>query len=139
MKVKKLHSLAKIPTRAHSGDAGLDLYSITKEIISPGETKLIPTGIALEIPFGYVGLIWFRSGLSSKYSLKVAGGVIDASYRGEIVVILINLGKGAIAIEQGQKIAQLLIQKVELVDIEEVESLDSTDRGEKGFGSTDHL
>lgn len=134
--VKKLKPEAIIPTRAHAGDAGLDLYAIEPVLIPVDSLRQIRTGIGMEIPDGYVGLIWDKSGLSQNFKLKVFGGVIDSTYRGEIVVGLVNFGSGRYVIDAGQKIAQLLIQKIEPAKMIEVDSLEETARGEKGFGST---
>ncbi len=136
IEARKLHSEAKLPMRAHIDDAGLDLYSIEGCMLASGERRTVRTGIALSIPNGYAGLIWDKSGLAAKAGLKTMGGVIDASYRGEIQVILLNTSREEFRIEQGMKIAQLLIQKVELPDVCEVSELDVTIRGEGGFGST---
>lgn len=136
LKIKKLHPDAKLPTRAHSGDAGLDLYVYERISIKAGERKSIPLGIALEIPESYVGLIWDKSGLSHLHGLKNFGGVIDASYRGEIHVGIMNLSDKDFVFEKGHKIAQLLIQKVELPELIEAESLQETSRGGKAFGSS---
>lgn len=136
IKVKKVHPEAKIPNYAHPGDAGLDLYCLESFELAPMERKSIPTGLSLEIPHGYVGLVWDKSGLSQKYGLKAFGGVIDAGYRGEISIGLMNLSNTSFAFEKGHKIAQLLIQKIEYVEFEEVEELSETSRGEGGFGST---
>lgn len=136
LEVKKLNSEAKLPTRAHSDDAGLDLYSVEERILASGERHAVKTGIAVAIPMGYVGLIWDKSGLAVKAGLKTMGGVIDAAYRGEIMVIVANLSDAPYAIQKGSKIAQLLIQKVELPEVCEVSELDDTIRGESGFGST---
>lgn len=135
LKIKKLTQTAKLPTRGHEGDAGIDLYSDGEYLINSGETKAIPVGVALEIPFGYVGLIWDRSSLGSK-GLKTLGGVIDSGYRGEVKVLIHNLSQEAYKVEHNHKLAQILIQKVELLEIEEVESLSAAVRGENGFGST---
>lgn len=134
--VKKLIPEAKLPMRAHVDDAGLDLYSVEKCILQPGERRAIKTGIAMAIPAGYVGLIWDKSGVAAKGGVKTMGGVIDASYRGEVQVILSNLSDEAYNIEKGAKISQILIQKVELTEVCEVTELDATIRGEEGFGST---
>ncbi len=134
--VKKLHHDAKLPTYAHSFDAGMDLYSVEDFSVKSGEIIAVPTGIAMEIPKGYVGLIWDKSGLALKSGVKTMGGVVDSGYRGEIKVILTNLSSDALEIKKGQKIAQMLIQKVEQCEVHEVEKLSETDRAEKGFGST---
>lgn len=136
IKIKKIHPDAQIPKHAHSDDAGMDLFAIDAFEMSPQERKSIPIGIAIEIPEGYVGLIWDKSGLSHKYGLKNFGGVIDSGYRGEIHVGLMNLSNEKFKFEKGHKVAQLLIQKVEHIDFEEVEELSETKRGEGRFGST---
>jgi dUTP pyrophosphatase len=135
--VKKLNPHAKLPTFAHDSDAGMDLYCVEAITINPGERLgQIKTGIAVSIEEGYVGLIWDKSGISQKHGLKTLGGVVDAGYRGEILVGLINISDTAYSFEVGDKIAQLLIQKVEHPEIIEVESLEDTARGTGGFGST---
>jgi len=136
LEVKKLVSDAKLPVRAHSDDAGLDLFSLEEYKLHKGEKRLIRTGIALAIPTGFVGLIWDKSGMALKYGLKTLGGVIDAQYRGEVTVIMVNLGEEDFLVEKGAKIAQLLIQKVEFPEICEREELGDTLRSEAGFGST---
>ena len=136
LKIKKLHKDAIIPKHAHYNDAGMDLFAIDSFEMSPNERKSIPVGIAIEIPDGYVGLIWDKSGLSHKYGLKTFGGVIDSGYRGEICVGLMNLSNESFKFEKGHKIAQLLIQKVESIEFEEVKELNNTSRGQEGFGST---
>ena len=136
LNIKKLHPDAVIPARAHHDDAGLDVYTYEAFELQPGERKTIPTGIALAIPTGYVGLIWDKSSVPHKWGVKTMGGVIDASYRGEVGVIMINLSKETQNFEKGAKISQLLIQKVELPDVCEVSELDDTIRGAGGFGST---
>lgn len=136
LKIKKLHPNAKLPTYAHSGDAGFDLYAIESVIIPVGARILIGTGLAMEIPDGFVGLIWDKSGLSMVHGLKNLGGVIDAGYRGEIKVGVVNLSKEDYTIIAGHKVAQMLIQKVERAEIKEVVELHGTLRGHGGFGST---
>jgi len=136
LKVKRLAGEAKIPIYAHQGDAGLDLFSNEKITLLPGERKIIKTGIALEIPEGYTGLVWDKSGLSVNHGLKTLGGVVDAGYRGELMVGLINLSKDEYVLEKGHKVAQMLIQKVEKVVVDEVDRLRDTSRGGGGFGST---
>lgn len=135
LKIKKLHTDANLPTRAHSYDAGIDLYTYQIVTINPHETKMIPTGIALEIPENYVGLVWDKSSIGAK-GIKTLGGVIDAQYRGEINILLHNLNETAYTFEAGHKITQLLIQKVEFPELIEVEELSNTTRADGGFGST---
>lgn len=136
LQVKRLSEQAVLPSRAHPDDAGLDLFVSEDAVILSGERKTLRTGIALAIPSGHVGLIWDRSGLSAKQGLKTLGGVIDAGYRGEVLVTLQNLGDAPYALRTGDKVAQMLIQKVELPAVREVDELDDTDRGTKSFGST---
>jgi dUTP pyrophosphatase len=135
VRIKKIHPQAKLPQYSHQGDAGLDLYSVVEETIAPGEIKAIPTGIKMAIPSGYVGLIWDKSGLSLEGIHRVAG-VVDAGYRGEVKVVLANLGAKDFQVVAGMKIAQILIQPVETVKVIETDKLDPTSRGEGGFGST---
>ena len=129
-----------IPTRAHATDAGLDLrcghpFGV---ILKPGERSLVDTGIKVAIPAGYVGLIHPRSGWAHKYGITVnnAPGTVDAGYIGTIKVNLINHGQDDVSIDCGERIAQLLIQRVELPELELVDSLDTTTRGTAGHGST---
>ena len=134
--VKKLQPEAKLPERAHHNDAGMDLFSTEEGVIFRGQKKVFGTGVAMAIPDGYVGLIWDKSGLAAKHGLTCLGGVIDAQYRGEIFVTLANLGDEDYTITEGQKIAQMLIQRVKIPTLEEVDELDETERGEGKFGST---
>jgi dUTP pyrophosphatase len=135
LKVKKIHPEAKLPVYGHPGDAGFDLFSCVDLALGPGEVKAVPTGVKMAIPRGFVGLIWDKSGISLKGVHKLAG-VVDAGYRGEVQVVMINLGREAYAIKTGMKIAQMLIQPVHEVAIRETDDLDDTSRGEGGFGST---
>nr|WP_026161578.1 dUTP diphosphatase [Corynebacterium ciconiae] len=138
-KIKRLDPDLPLPVRAHRGDAGVDLYAADSLTLEPGERALIATGIALALPLGYVGLIHPRSGLGAKHGISVVNtpGTIDADYRGEIKVCLINHDpRESFDVTRGMRIAQLVIQKVELVEFEEVEELDETVRGEGGYGST---
>ncbi len=136
VEIKKINNDAKIPTYAHSGDAGMDVYSAERVVVKIGERAKVPTGIAMEIPGGFVGLVWDKSGISMNFGIKTLGGVVDAGYRGEVVIGVVNLSKEDYVIEKGDKIAQMLIQKIESPKIIEVEELSNTDRGENGFGST---
>lgn len=136
IQVKKLHPDAKIPNFAHPGDAGMDLYAVVDMILKPGERASVPTGVAMALPDGYVALVWDKSGVSHKFGVKVLGGVIDSGYRGEYLIGLVNLSQEDFEIKAGQKIAQLLIQKVEHPEMEEVAELDDTSRGDGRFGST---
>ncbi len=134
--IKKLHPDAKIPTFAHATDAGMDLYTLQALEIAPMMRTQVATGIAFEIPDGYVGLIWDKSGLSHKKGLKTLGGVVDAGYRGEVFVGVINLGSETITFDVGDKIAQMVLQKIEHPEIVEVAELADADRGTGAFGST---
>lgn len=140
IKLVKLSEEAKIPTYASSASAGADLYALTdgEVVLGSGETKLIHTGIALEIPQGYVGLIYARSGLATKRGLAPANkvGVIDSDYRGEIMVALHNHSLVPQSIENGERIAQLVIAPYLNAEFLQVEALCETERGEGGFGST---
>lgn len=136
LKVKRISPDAKLPNYSHPADAGLNIYANEEIIIPPQERRIISTGIAMAIPFGYVGLIWDRSSISSQIGLKILGGVIDAGYRGEIKVIIHNLTPQAYKVEKGLKIGQMLIQPVEQKEVVEVQELDETERGSGGFGST---
>ncbi len=136
LKVKKVHKDAVLPKFAHPGDAGMDLFALEDTVVLPGKISRIRTGVAMQIPDGYVGLCWDKSGLSMNQGIKTLGGVIDAGFRGELILGVINLGKEPYTFEKGHKVMQLLIQKVEHPEIEEVAELSDTSRGEGGFGST---
>lgn len=136
LRIKKTDKDAILPSYGHEDDAAFDMYSTEKVVLEPGKRHAFATGIAMQIPSGHVGLIWDRSSVGIKHGIKVLGGVIDASFRGEVKVGLVNLRQDAYTFEKGDKIAQMLIQKVERVDITEVEELSETVRGEGGFGST---
>ena len=136
LKIKKLNKEAVLPIYAHQDDAGFDLFSVEDVEILPQSRVQVPTGLAMEIPDGFVGLIWDKSGLSHKHGLKTLGGVIDAGYRGEIKIGIINLGSEKYILEKGHKVAQMIIQKREFCEIEEVLELSDTLRGEGSFGST---
>jgi dUTP pyrophosphatase len=138
IKVKKLKPDAKLPTHGHPGDAGVDLYCVEDVIFAPGKQERVHTGIAIEIPEGYVGLIWDKSSISFNLGLKVMGGVIDSSFRGEIVMNLLNTSNKEVLMPKDNKIAQMLIQKFEHCDILEVSELSETVRGEGREGSTGH-
>ncbi len=135
LKVKRIHPGAKLPSYAHPGDAGFDLFSSIDHDLAAGEVKAIPTGIQMAIPKGFVGLVWDKSGISLRSVHRLAG-VVDAGYRGEVQVVLANLGREPYAVKKGMKIAQMLIQPVETVEIMEADELDDTSRGPGGFGST---
>ena len=138
---KKLDVNAKVPTYGSSYSAGADLYALTNgETITflPGETKIIHTGIAMEIPEGYAGLIYARSGIANKRGLAPSNkvGVVDADYRGEIMVSLHNHSNETQEISDGERVAQMVIAPFLAVEYNEVEELTDTERGTGGFGST---
>ena len=140
IRVKKLNDRAILPTYGSVEAAGADLYACLEETVSiaPRETVLIHTGLALEIPSGYVGLIYARSGLATKRGLAPANkvGVIDADYRGEVMVALYNQSDAVQTVAHGERIAQLVIAPFLSAEFEEVEELSDTVRGAGGFGST---
>jgi dUTP pyrophosphatase len=139
IKVKKLHPDAHLPAYAHGPleDAGMDLRSVADAVLAPGVPCAVPTGIAIELPSGYEAQVRPRSGLAFKHAVTVPNtpGTIDPGYRGEIKVILLNLGKEDYHIRAGDKIAQMVIAKYEAVELEESELADSA-RGAGGFGSS---
>ncbi len=137
--IKRLDKTVELPSYAYEGDAGLDLRSSETVDLAPFERRLVSTGLAIAIPDGYAGFVQPRSGLALKKGLSMANtpGLIDAHYRGELKVCAINLDpKETIHIEKGERIAQLVIQKVPVVTLQEVDELSQTDRGEGGFGSS---
>lgn len=136
IRVKKLVPHAKIPTYAHPGDAGLDFFAAEKTTVLPGERTIVKTGLSIAIPDGYVGLFWDKSGVSIKSGIKTLGGVIDAGYRGEIMIGVVNISKDTFVFEVGHKVAQLLVQKIEHAVLVEDTDIGSTTRGIHGFGST---
>lgn len=134
--IKKLSKHAITPTRGHSGDAGLDLYASEEIIIPKGGTIAVPTGIAMAIPMGYVGDVRPRSGKSLNSTLRVVYGTVDSPYRGEIKVICDNIGEVDVIIQQGEKIAQIVILPIPEFTPFEFDFLGEPIRGEGGFGST---
>lgn len=139
LRLVRLDPELPLPHRAHPGDAGIDLYSAIDLELAPGRRQVVGTGIAIALPFGTVGLVHPRSGLAARAGLSIVNspGTIDAGYRGEIKVCLINLDPAApIVIARGDRIAQLLVQQVELPEVVEVTALDDTERGAGGYGSS---
>ena len=136
--VKLLTETAKLPDKANFFDAGLDLYCDEKEVVTlaPGQRKLFSTGISMAIPKGFVGLIWPRSGHAVKKGLDTMAGVIDSPYRGEVKVLLINHSDEHQVYSPGDKIAQMLIQRIDDFTPVVYNDLDETSRGENGFGSS---
>lgn len=151
IQIKKLTTTARVPTKSHEWDAGWDLYADVSANIEPHKRLTISTGIAIAIPEGYVGLIWPRSGLAVKQGIDVLAGVIDSQYRGELKVCLYNtnglwsehnMGNEhinrdmSVSINQGDRIAQLLIQEIPKTEFKLVQELSETTRSQKGFGSS---
>lgn len=139
IKVKNLDPRIPLPSYGHEGDAGCDLYSRVEVTLKPGQRAVVPTGIAMAIPRGFAGFISPRSGLAAECGISIVNspGLIDSSYRGEIKVVLINLDPGrAFHIKPGDRIAQLVVHRVEVATFELVEDLGETKRGVLGFGST---
>ena len=137
--IKRLDPSVELPRYAYEGDAGLDLRANESADIPPHGRALIPTGLAIAIPDGYAGFVQPRSGMALKRGLSIANtpGLIDAHYRGELKVIAVNLDpRETVHIERGERIAQLVIQEVPVVQLVEVDELDETDRGTGGFGSS---
>ena len=137
VRIQKISDV-KLPSYAHEGDSGMDLYSAVDCVLKPGEIMSVPTGIKIAVPNGYEAQIRPKSGIALKSGVSVLNtpGTVDAGYRGEVGVILINLGKENFVIAKNSKIAQLVVCPVEKAEIIVVDSLDETSRGEGGFGST---
>jgi dUTP pyrophosphatase len=136
VRCKRLTSEAEVPTKNNDADAGWDLYSVCNTYIPSRSRKIISTGISLQIPKEWVGLIWPRSGLSVKAGVDVLAGVIDSGYRGEIKVCLYNTSDETVVIQKGDRIAQILFQEVPDIKMVEVEYLTDSERGQDGFGSS---
>lgn len=138
VRFKKLVPEAVLPSYAHPGDAGMDLTSVEDVELPPGEIRLVKTGLAMALPSGTEAQVRPRSGLTAKYGVTVANtpGTIDEGYRGEIRVILVNLGKAPFRVEKGMRIAQMVIAPVLRVGVAEVTELSDTERGTGGFGSS---
>lgn len=138
VKFKKINPDAIIPDYAHTGDAGMDLYSVEDTILEQMEWKKINTGLIMELPKGTEGQVRSKSGIAYNYGVFVLNspGTVDENYRGEIGVVLYNLNKTPFVIKKGQKIAQLVINKVCYCKTKQIETLTSSQRGEGGFGST---
>ena len=139
LKASLLEDGAKLPTRAHEGDAGLDLYACEEAHIGPGERWSVGTGVAVEIPKGHAGLVLPRSGLARKHGIALVNspGLIDSGYRGEVRVLLLNTDPAnTFRVEVGDRVAQLVIAPIALAEPVEVESLSDSARGDGGFGSS---
>ncbi len=139
LRVRRLERHARLPTRAYPGDAGLDLYALDPATLQPGERAAIRTGIAVEIPEGQAGLVLPRSGLARRHGISVvnAPGLIDAGYRGEVQVLLLNTDRSEpFALAAGDRIAQLVLVSVHAPEVVEVQELEVSERGAGGFGSS---
>jgi dUTP pyrophosphatase len=139
LRVRRLDPRAVLPTRAYDGDAGLDLYALDDGVLGPGERASVRTGIAVEIPEGQAGLVLPRSGLARRHGISIvnAPGLIDAGYRGEVQVLLLNTDRSSpFSIEAGDRIAQLVIVSVQTPPVLEVDELALSQRGSGGFGSS---
>ena len=139
IEVRRLDPELPLPSYAHPGDAGADLRAASDVTLEPGERALVPTGVALAIPVGWVGLVHPRSGLATKHGLSIvnAPGTVDSGYRGEILVNLVNLDpRAAFTVRRGDRIAQLVVQQVARVEFHEVDSLEATPRGDTGHGAS---
>ena len=132
----KVSGAGELPVYGSEAAAGADLRAAEEVTLGPGERAAVATGLHLEIPPGHVGLVWPRSGLAVRHGLDTLAGVIDSDYRGEVRVVLVNHGTEPVVLARGDRIAQLLIQRVERVEFRKVDGLEETGRGEGGFGST---
>jgi dUTP pyrophosphatase len=139
LKVRRLDAGARLPSRAYPGDAGLDLYALEESVLEPGGRASVGTGIAVEIPDGQAGLVLPRSGLAARHGIALvnAPGLIDAGYRGEIRVLLLNTDRDEpFTVQRGERIAQLVLVRIETPEVVEVRELALSDRGAGGFGSS---
>jgi dUTP pyrophosphatase len=139
LKVRRLDAGARLPSRAYLGDAGLDLYALEEAVLEPGGRASVGTGIAVEIPDGQAGLVLPRSGLAARHGIALvnAPGLIDAGYRGEIRVLLLNTDRDEpFTVQRGERIAQLVLVRIETPEVVEVHELALSERGAGGFGST---
>lgn len=139
LRVRRLEPGARLPTRAYEGDAGVDLYALESAELGPGERTSVRTGIAVEIPPGHAGLVLPRSGLAARHGIALvnAPGLIDAGYRGELKVLLLNTDPSEpFRVDAGDRVAQLVLVRVEVLEVTEVEELALSERGPGGFGSS---
>jgi dUTP pyrophosphatase len=137
--IRRVRAGAVLPERAYDADAGLDLATCDRIVLEPGERALVSTGLAVGIPVGYAGFVQPRSGLAARHGITIVNspGLIDAGYRGEIKVTLLNTdGRETFVAEPGERIAQLVVLEVPQVAVAEVEELPASERGERGFGSS---
>lgn len=139
LRIRRLDERAILPTRAYAGDAGLDVYALEPATLGPGERASIRTGISVEIPSGHAGLVLPRSGLAARHGIALvnAPGLIDAGYRGEVQVLLLNTDRSrTFTLVAGDRIAQLVLVRIEAPEVLEVDELAGSDRGAGGFGSS---
>jgi len=136
VKVKRIHPGAKLPFRGTNRSAGADLVCLEAFTLGPGERKLVPTGLIVEIPPGWYGRVAPRSGLAVDHGVDMLAGVIDSDYRSELRVLMINLGDAPVSFKAGERIAQLIIERAAVCDYIWADDLSETERGEGGFGST---
>ena len=136
--ITRLHPDARIPTAAYASDAGLDLSSVEDAVLQPGERRMVATGLAVAIPEGHAGFVQPRSGLAHKHGIAVVNspGLIDAGYRGELRVVLLNTGREPFEIRRGDRIAQLVVLRLPEIDVQEVDELPDSVRAPRGFGAT---
>ncbi len=137
--IRRLRSDAELPTHAYAGDAGVDLAACERVELGPGERALVPTGLAVAIPEGYAGYVQPRSGLATKHGISIVNspGLIDAGYRGEVLVNLLNTDpRESFVVEPGMRIAQLVVLQVPAISLVEVDELPPSERGQRGFGSS---
>ena len=137
--VRRLRDDAVVPSRAYAGDAGLDLSACERVELGPGERAVVPTGVAVAIPDGYAGFVQPRSGLAARHGISIVNspGLVDAGYRGELRVVLLNTDRAQpFSVEPGTRIAQLVVLPVPELNVREVEDLPASERGERGFGSS---
>jgi dUTP pyrophosphatase len=136
--IRRLVEDVPLPAYARKGDAGMDLCAAEAATLAPGGRALVPTGIAVALPEGHAGFVLPRSGLALRHGITVlnAPGLIDAGYRGEVKILLVNHGDAPVILARGDRIAQLVVQRVERAHCEHVDVLPTSDRGEGGFGST---
>jgi len=136
IKIKRIDKEIELPRYSRKGDAALDIRSAEDCTIKPLERKIVKSGVALELPEGYAGLVWDRGGIAAKHGIHTMAGVLDSNYRGELMIVLKNLSEKDFEIKKGDRIAQLLIQPVIKADVEEVDELSESNRGDKGFSSS---
>jgi len=136
VKVKRLHPGAKLPERGTNWSAGADLFCLEAFALEPGERKAVPTGLSVEIPPGWYGRVAPRSGLAVRHGIDTLAGIVDPDFRGELMVVIVNLGETPVSFNAGDRVAQLIIERAAICDYVLAEDLSETARGDGGFGST---